>query len=94
EARDTEFRFDADREVYELTAPDGSIYVMQSYSLEVDPDLHVGALSAVGDRLTLPEGWTFTSRVLTEALVVEDIDGIATVVQDDLKNSYQLRLRG
>lgn len=92
--RDTEFRFDAGREVHELTAPDGSIYVMQSYSLEVDPTLDVEALSAVGDRLQLPDGWTFTSRVLTEPLVVEDMDGIATVVQDDLKNSYQLRTRG
>jgi hypothetical protein len=92
--RDTEFRFDAGREVHELTAPDGSIYVMQSYSLEVDPTLDVEALSAIGDRLQLPDGWTFTSRVLTEPLVVEDIDGVATVVQDDLRNSYQLRTRG
>ncbi|MGK2949906.1 MAG: hypothetical protein ACSLFP_15145 [Acidimicrobiales bacterium] len=92
--RDTEFRFDAGREVHELTAPDGSIYVMQSYSLEVDPTLDVDALSGIGARLQLPEGWTFTSRVLTEPLLVEDIDGIATVIQDDLLSSYQLRARG
>ena len=92
--RDTEFRFDAGREVHELTAPDGSIYVMQSYSLEKDPTLDVDALSGIGARLQLPEGWTFTSRVLTEPLVVEDIDGIATVIQDDLLSTYQLRARG
>lgn len=92
--RDTEFRFDAGREIHELTAPDGSIYVMQSYSLEIDPTLDVEALSGIGDGLQLLDGWTFTSRVLAEPLVVEDIDGIATVVQDDLRNSYQLRVRG
>jgi hypothetical protein len=31
--------------------------------------------------------------VLDERLVVEDIDGVATVIQDELQNSYQLRSR-
>ena len=92
--RDTEFAFDAGREVYELTAPDGSVYIMQSYSLEVDPGLDATALAGVSERLSLPEGWTFSTRVLDERLVVEDVDGTAVVVQDDLRNSYQLRSRG
>jgi hypothetical protein len=92
--RDTEFVFDAGREVYELIAADGSVYVMQSYSLEVDPSLTVDDLAALGDRLALPDGWTFASRVLDERLVVEDIDGFAPVIQDELLNSYQLRSRG
>ena len=92
--RDTEFAFDAGREVYELTAPDGSVYIMQSYSLEVDPGLDATALAGMSERLSLPEGWTFAVRVLDERLVVEDVDGTAVVVQDDLRNSYQLRSRG
>ncbi|HEY5650742.1 MAG TPA: hypothetical protein VIW46_04775 [Acidimicrobiia bacterium] len=36
----------------------------------------------------------FTTRVLDEDLDVEDLEGIATVVQDDLHNTYQLRARG
>jgi len=89
--RDTEFRFSAGRTVYELTAPDRSVYIMQSYSLEIDPKISVEALSALGDRLALPEGWTFGARVLDAPLMVEDVNGIATVVQDELRNSYQLR---
>lgn len=89
--RDTEFRFESGRTVYELTAPDGSSYVMQSYSQEVDPTLGVAALDGLGTRLALPEGWTFTSRTLDEPLAVEDDNGVATVIQDELKNSYQLR---
>lgn len=92
--RDTEFAFDAGREVYELTAADGSVYVMQSYSVEVDAALDVSALAGLAGRLTLPEGWTFTTRVLDEPLIVEDVDGTAVVVQDDLRNTYQLRARG
>jgi hypothetical protein len=89
--RDTEFRFESGRTIYELTAPDGSSYVMQSYSQEVDPILGVAALDGLGTRLALPDGWTFRSRTLDEPLVVEDDGGVATVVQDELKNSYQLR---
>lgn len=92
--RDTEFSFDAGRRIYELTAPDGSVYVMQSYSNQIDPQLTIDSLADLGARLKLPAGWTFTSRVLDEQLVVEDIDGVATVIQDELQNSYQLRSRG
>ena len=92
--RNTEFEFDAGTEVYELTAPDGSVYVMQSWTVEVDPDLTADDLAGLGGRLELPDGWTFTTRVLDQVLVVEDVDGIATVVQDELHNTYQLRQRG
>ncbi|MCB1259206.1 MAG: hypothetical protein KDB33_02245 [Acidimicrobiales bacterium] len=92
--RDTEFRFDAGREVYELTADDGTVYIMQSYSIEIDPTLTADDLAGLGDRLALPEGWTFRARTLDEPLVVEDVDGIATVIQDELRNSYQLLPQG
>ena len=92
--RDTEFVFAAGREVYELTGPDGSVYVMQSFSVEVDPTLTVDGLADLGATLQLPEGWEFTSRVVDEPLVVEDIDGVATVIQDELRNTYQLHTRG
>lgn len=92
--RDTVFTFAAGRRIYELTAPDGSIYVMQSYSQQLDADLAVADLADLRARLDLPTGWSFQSRVLRTDLEVEDLDGIATVVQDDLRNTYQLRSRG
>lgn len=92
--RDTEFSFASGRTIHEITAPDGSRYVMQSYSTQVDPTLTAYTLRDLGDRLKLPEGWTFTSRVLDDQIVVEDIDGIAAVIQDELLNSYQLWPRG
>lgn len=92
--RDTEFGFEAGRTIYEVVAPDGETYVMQSYSLEVDPNLTVDQLAGLGSRLQLPEGWRFVTRTLTEELVVEDVDGVATVLQDELRNSYQGRGKG
>lgn len=93
-ARDTEFTFDAGRTIYELTTPDGSVYVMQSYSLQTDPTQTSESLGGLGERLQLPAGWTFAATALDEAIVVEDVDGMATVIQDELQNSYQLRSRG
>lgn len=89
-ARDTVFYFDAGTEVYELTDPDGVVYVMQSYSQKFDPTLAADQLAGLGSRLKLPAGWTFSSRMLEAELEVRDVDGIAVVVQDDLENSYQL----
>jgi hypothetical protein len=89
-ARDTVFYFDAGTEVYELTDPDGVVYVMQSYSQKIDPTLSADQLPGLGGRLKLPAGWTFSSRVLDAELSVRDVDGVAVVVQDDLENTYQL----
>jgi hypothetical protein len=40
--------------------------------------------------LALPQGWTYRSRVLATDLDVAAVDGIATVVQDDFADTYQL----
>ena len=88
-ARRTIFRFDAGTEVHELTAPDGRRYVMQSFAHIVDDTQSLASLAGLGDRLDLPEGWSFASRTLDERLDVLSRDGVATVVQDDLQNTYQ-----
>lgn len=86
--RKTVFTFDAGMEVYELTAADGTVYVMQTYSQQNDPTLQEADLADIGPRLTLPPGWTFSSRTLTEPLAVSTLDAPALVLQDDLGNSY------
>jgi len=87
--RETIFRFAAGSEVHELTDPDGRRYVMQSYAGTIDPTLTIDRLAGLGSVLALPEGWVFSSRVLDEDLDVLSIDGVATVIQDDLQNTYQ-----
>lgn len=85
--RDSEFEFRAGAQVYELVAADGSVYVMQSYAQIVDATLSESDLPNLGARLTLPSGWTYRTRTLDADLRVRT-PGQATVVQDELQNTY------
>jgi len=84
------FFFDAGSEVHELVNPDGVAYIMQAYCIGVDPTLNQSNLGDLAGRLKLPAGWAFRSRILDEELVVDTTDHPATVVQDELENTYTL----
>ena len=84
------FFWDAGKPVYELVAPDGIAYVMQALCIGVDPAMSEGTLATLGDRLALPEGWSYRTRILDEELVVDTTATVATVVQDEFENSYTL----
>lgn len=86
--RTTTYTFASGQEVYELTSPEGVVYVMQSMSLMVDPSLTLAQLATIGTRLRLPPGWAYRARTLDADLVMV-VDGVATVLQDDLLNTYQ-----
>jgi hypothetical protein len=84
------FFFDAGAPVHELVRPDGTAYVMQAYCVGVDPSLTEEALPDLGARLALPEGWSYRTRILDEELVVDTTATVATVLQDELENTYTL----
>lgn len=88
--RTTVFNYKAGRPVYELTSPEGDVYMMQSYSKMADPTLTIDDLATLGERLKLPQGWTYKTRTLDADYALK-ADGTAYVVQDDLYNSYQRR---
>jgi hypothetical protein len=83
----------AGRRIYKLIAPDGTRYVMQAYSQIRDPELAIGDLRSLGDRLELPLGWRYRSQRLRRDLVLR-ARGEATIVQDELLNTYQRLPRG
>jgi haloalkane dehalogenase len=87
--RETEYVFKAGQTVYELVSPDNQVYVMQSYSQIVDASLTEADLNTLADRLNLPEGWQYRVRTLDVDYVVRSMDGTATVIQDELENTYQ-----
>ncbi|TMP25960.1 hypothetical protein CWB99_20320 [Pseudoalteromonas rubra] len=89
-SRSNTWHFYKGRRIYELTDNTGQVFVMQSFSRISDASLQMDDLANLGDRLTLPEGWTFSSRILTEPLDMMPVEGIAYVLQDELGNSYQL----
>jgi len=88
--RQAVFFFDAGSPIYELVDPDGNAYVLQAYCIGVDPTLSEADLPGLGDRLDLPEGWTYRTRVLDEELIVDTSEAVATVLQDELENTYTL----
>jgi hypothetical protein len=86
--RDTLYLFKAGSPVFMLEAPDGSRYVMQAYAQIVDKTLSYNDPPALSARLKLPSGWRYTTMVPEKDLIA-GAEGKATVVQDDLENTYQ-----
>jgi len=84
------FFWDAGKKVYELVNPDGVAYVMQARCIGVDPTISEESLDTLGDKLSLPAGWSYRVRVLNEELVVDTTAHVATVLQDEFENTYTL----
>lgn len=84
------FFWDAGKPVYELVDPDGRPFVMQARCVGVDSRMTEESLATLGDRLALPAGWTYRSRVLDSELVIDTSATMATVVQDEFENTYTL----
>ncbi len=86
--RTTVFVWNKGRRIYELHGADGSTWVMQAWSQQIDPKLARKDLPGLGKRLKPPAGWTFTSRRLSKPLRVVTVKTDAQVLQDDLGNTY------
>jgi len=86
--RDTIWTYDAGKPIFELTAPEGHVYVMQSYSQLVDKKLHYRDLPRLACLLKLPAGWSYTWKQLTRTLQLNS-NGLAYIVNDNLFDTYQ-----
>jgi hypothetical protein len=63
---------------------------MQALCIGVDPAMTQESLLDLGERLSLPPGWSYRTRILDEELIVDTTSSIATVLQDEFENSYTL----
>lgn len=88
--RDTIWIYDAGKPIFELTDPQGNVYVMQSYAQIADRTLTIAQLPDLASKLALPPGWSYRSETPSSELDLNS-DGLATVVNDNLYNSYQQR---
>ena len=86
--RETRYLFRANQPVFLLVRPDGARYVMQSYAQMIDKSLSYNDLPTLGSRLKLPTGWRYEIMKPDSDLLL-GAQGKATVVQDDLDNTYQ-----
>jgi hypothetical protein len=84
------FYWDAGKKVYELVNPEGVSYVMQARCIGVDPSISEESLDTLGDKLSLPAGWSYRIRVLDAEMIVDTTAHLATVLQDEFENSYTL----
>jgi len=89
-ARGTVWEYSKGAEVYELVDPSGKVYVMQAYSQQQDPALSQSDLPGLGSRLKLPAGWSYRVRTLDSTMRVTYKTVEATVLQDELSNTYSL----
>jgi hypothetical protein len=89
--RSDTFTFSRGTEVYLLDAPDGEVFVMQSFTRHWDPALSEDNLAHLGGRLDLPDGWGFRTEMLDQDLEVSSAehDNLAHVLQDNMHNVYQ-----
>jgi haloalkane dehalogenase len=88
--RQSQYVYERGKNVYELVAPDGRVFIMQSYSQEIDKSLNERGLQSLATRLKLPKGWQYRVRKLDDDLVVRNSGTQAHVLQDELRNTYQL----
>lgn len=86
--RETVYQFNAGLPTFQLKSPKGASYVMQSYAAFIDTSLTYTDLPNLGARLKLPAGWSYSVVTPTQDLLLK-AKGKATVIQDDLKNTYQ-----
>jgi hypothetical protein len=75
--------------LFELLASGGKLYVMQSYAQIKDRSLSLAKLAGLGKHLSLPAGWRYRTHKLNRPLVLS-AQRTATIVQDELQDTYQL----
>jgi haloalkane dehalogenase len=88
--RQNQYVYERNKNVYQLVSQSGQVYIMQSYSQEIDKTLNEDGLQNLASRLKLPKGWQYRVRRVDDDLVVRNAAGKAHVIQDDFRNSYQL----
>ena len=87
--RTTTWVYDAGKPIYELISPKGTVYVMQSFSIQKHPQ-SLSSLDRLATDLKLPKGWIFKAGIVKKSEALKAINNKAIVVQDDFLNTYQM----
>lgn len=82
--------FNQGTKVYLLDAPDGEMFILQSFTASRDAPPVDRNLAHFQRRLELPDGWGYRTEILDEDVVVSSsVDNMAHVLRDNLDNVYQ-----
>lgn len=74
--------------------PEGTPWVMKSYTNSLYPDLTYENLKTLDKKLRLPPGWTYRVKVLGQDLELRPFKGTARITQDELQNTYDACIEG
>jgi len=86
--RVSKYEFLRGRPVFLLRSPQGTTWVMQTFTDHIDHDLRESDLPGLAARLALPEGWQYKAATLNQDLTITT-DGVANIVPDNLANMYR-----
>ena len=77
--------YESGKPIFELVDPEGNAYVLQAR----DEEFPIDSLASLGDKLNLPEGWEYRTRVLAGDLTL-DLGPHETIyaVGDDFQQYY------
>lgn len=90
--RNTNWIFYAGKPVYLLREPNGTVWVLQEFTKDVNPELTADTLDRLGSLYKeLPEGWTFETKTLTENLSLDTsrAGGWAAIIRDEFHCTFQ-----
>ncbi|HVT62821.1 MAG TPA: hypothetical protein VHD33_04960 [Legionellaceae bacterium] len=76
------------KRVYELIAPNGEVYLMQSYALSAKQHSEKDLMD-LNTRIKLEKGWQYKTGILSKRQTLPAIDGEAIVIRDNEGNAYQ-----
>jgi hypothetical protein len=88
--RESMYLYSKGSKVFLMHAPDGKVWIMQSYATEVDNDLNFDRLAELDSALKLPDGYRFEVATLRRDLTIDTrkAGGLAHVIGDELHNVY------
>ncbi|MFK7770992.1 MAG: hypothetical protein AB8F94_02590 [Saprospiraceae bacterium] len=87
--RDTKYVYYKNSLLYKLISPSGEEYIMQAASQEIDTTLKLLDLEVLEKKLNLERGWKYELEKTSSEFILES-NGKTKIVQDDLRNTYQL----
>ena len=85
--RATTYVFRAGLPIHYLRAPTGKTYVMQSYSVQIF-NVTQSVLPVLDQHLSLPAGWTYHVRTLSNNLFLKAINDVGVIVTDNFMSVY------
>jgi hypothetical protein len=87
--RDSQITFNAGTPLFIMDEPTGPCScVMKSWSMIVDPNQTYDDLFNLSERINPPEGYTYRVATYDQPLVMTPVNGIQSLLQDELENTY------